>query len=424
MEKQSKKSRFCREKLLIGTYCLQEYAQTESCIADMAKCGIDFVYEGNLPPKTLDLLHKYGISAIVLCGCSYGNDAKTNEARLRSFRDHPAVAAIDMGDEPSSAQLPAVAAEMDSMRGMPDVIPADIIPYVNLFPNYANEEQLAEKDPGRYEKHIETYLKTIGDRVDYLCFDSYMYSAFPTLTYENLLVTANACRKSNKDLWVVLQANSSDPEETMHLGQLYHQAFVSLAFGVRSINWACWTAGWWYNNVLDEQGNKTRVYDDLCKVNDFLHAISPLYMAYRIKQTYLLGHTDLPHFKGFSLRPTYGFDAGPFRSLGIDDHCAAFVGYGEKEVGEGSMLFVTDASNPSGIPHLGLGCAASMDNYFKVYFEKDDAYEYTVYRDGVTEEPKERCGYAWVAVNTHVECGPTCVIITAQKKESKGGEQS
>src|SRR5574344_1021676 len=52
-------------KLNIGTYCLAEYARTESHVKDIADCGIDFVVSVPYDQTLLDLFAKYKLGAIV-----------------------------------------------------------------------------------------------------------------------------------------------------------------------------------------------------------------------------------------------------------------------------------------------------------------------------------------------------------------------
>ena len=44
-----------------------------------------------------------------------------------------------------------------------------------------------------------------------------------------------------------------------------------MAFGAENIIWACYTAGWWSNQVVDENGEKTQQYAKMQKINDCVH---------------------------------------------------------------------------------------------------------------------------------------------------------
>ncbi|MBQ7915173.1 MAG: hypothetical protein IJ315_00110, partial [Firmicutes bacterium] len=68
-------------------------------------------------------------------------------------------------------------------------------------------------------------------------------------------------------MWIVLQVNSKHKEEWISENNLRFQAYTAMAFGAENIIWACYTAGWWHNQVLDEKGEKTQQYEKLKKVN-------------------------------------------------------------------------------------------------------------------------------------------------------------
>ena len=88
---------------------------------------------------------------------------------------------------------------------------------------------------------------------------------------------------------MVLQVNSSQPDVWISEKQLRFQANCALAFGARTIIWACYCAGWWYNHVLDKTGAKTQQYEKLRRVNQELHRMGESYMRYRHVDTFFVG---------------------------------------------------------------------------------------------------------------------------------------
>ena len=115
--------------------------------------------------------------------------------------------------------------------------------------------------------------------------DYYLYSADLPGLYESLTVVSDACRKTGREMWMVLQVNSNQPEVFISEEQLRFQAGCALAFGAQTILWACYCAGWWHNHVLDRQGN----YEKLKAVNAGLHRLGETYMQYRHTETHFVG---------------------------------------------------------------------------------------------------------------------------------------
>jgi len=303
--------RMDRSRLLIGAYCLQPYAGSEAHVRDIAACHIDFmVAVSRHMEDTLDAFAAHGIGAIVngvvpgwwggsgqngsmaLC-----NPLDTYATAAAGFRDHPAIWGIDAGDEPCLSDFDHYGKVVALInRAFPHQFA-----YLNLCPSYGitadngEEAILAQLGTASYEEYLTQACEKIP--TDYLCYDFYQY-AFPDTAegiakaLENLRIASDVARKHGKSLWIVLQVNSHRPDAWISEGQLRYQAFSAMAFGVEAILWACYTAGWFYHNVLDETGQKTRQYDRLQAVNAAIHTLGERYMRYRTVATYGVGSDE------------------------------------------------------------------------------------------------------------------------------------
>ena len=305
------KNRLDRSKFFLGTYILQPYARTEAHIKDLADAGIDVVMCMQSDYKALDLFAKYGVGAIVNDvlpgwwggdGNRAGQMASINtwdqyEAGAAKFVDHPAIVGIDTGDEPSALDFPYYGRVMDfTEKNFPGQFA-----YLNLYPNSASVSQnnatetVNQLGTPTYAEHIEKYCENVG--TDYICYDFYMYSASVAGAYENLRIVADAARDTGRSMWIVLQVNSNKPDIWITENQIRFQAYTAMAFGTESIIWACWTAGWWHNQVIDENGEKTEQYEKVKAVNHEIKSFADTYMKYRRTSTHFIGfgenHPDL-----------------------------------------------------------------------------------------------------------------------------------
>ncbi len=327
------KNRLDRSKFFLGTYILQDYARTEAHIKDLADCGIDVVMCMQSDMDALDLFAKYGVGAMVndvLPGWWGGNGERSGmmhtvntpdkyEASLAAFKEHPAIVGIDTGDEPSALDFPYYG----QVINFTETHFPNQCAYLNLYPNYASvsrnndDETICQLGTKTYAEHIAKYCEFVP--TDYICYDFYMYSASVAGAYENLRIVADACRDTGRDMWIVLQVNSNRPEEWISENQLRFQAYSAMAFGTQSVIWACWTAGWWHNNVLDKNGEKTEQYEKLKTVNHELKALAPTYMKYRRTATHFLGFgEDHPDLKLLAYRPLEVLNTGHFLSVTSD----------------------------------------------------------------------------------------------------------
>ncbi len=322
--------RMNRNKLNIGTYFFKPWAKTEQHVKELKECGIDFVVCMQNDRRMLDLFLKYGIGAIVEGVFPHwwggnGENAGTMEHEIplsvydevqKNFDDHPAIWAIDVADEPSAKDFRHLGRILDKV----DREYKNQFGYLNLYPNYASfakngvEEAMNQLGTETYKEYIDLYCENVG--ADYISYDFYPYSWENTgiaKMYENLYVVADACQKTGKSLWIIPQVNTMWEDLIMSEDHLRFQAFASMAFGAENITWACYTKGWWYYNVLDEDGNKTEQYDKLKKVNAEIKAIADAYMRYKRVNTHFVGFDENDEeIKGTSIIPKKSLNTGVF----------------------------------------------------------------------------------------------------------------
>lgn len=353
--------RMDRSKLNIGAYVLQAYARSEQHVRDIADCGIDFMTWIPYDRRLLDLFQKYHIGAIVNNAVpgwwgGEGKDAgllstkhpmEVYEKGAARFRDHPAIWGIDIGDEPSALDFPYYG---HVYRRVDELFPCQF-PFLNLYPNYASvsqntsEQTVNQLGTPTYQEHIAQYVKYVPS--DYICYDFYLYSINVHQAYENLRVVADACLGSGRSMWIVLQVNSNKEEKWITENQLRFQAYTAMAFGAENILWGCYTAGWWYNNVLDKKGNKTEQYDKLRRVNAEIHLLGPSYMKYRRVRTDFVSFDGTEWLKGVRQASVPTLSNGIFTDLHTLDHSPLVVGTMLSRSGNGdNAVFVCAADDP------------------------------------------------------------------------------
>ena len=361
----TKHARMDRSRINIGVYHLQPYATDEPHIRDLKDCGIDFVLCMRDERPALDLLYKYGVGAILydVLPQWWPKQKKNGQMKniypmemyikaAKKWKDHPAVWAMDLGDEPSALDFAHCA---DVMRKMEEQLANQFI-YLCLYPNYASvtenttNQALSQLGTSTYAEHIKEYCRLIP--ADYLCYDYYVYSSKTNANkvpkyFENLQVTADACTATNRSLWITLQVNSKLPELWISLNQLRYQAYTSMAFGAENIIWACYTGGWWTNQVIDSAGNKTEQYPKLQQVNKEIHALSPVYMKYRRASTSFVGFDNTPWLKGSGIPSAAEHNDGVFAHLHATDHSPLVIGSMLSRNADGThAVFICSADDP------------------------------------------------------------------------------
>lgn len=354
-------ARMDRSKLNIGTYHLKPYACTEENVKALADCNVDFVVCMQDDKATLDLFQKYGVGAVVtgvLPGWWGGDGDRAGqletinpigkyEEAAAKFEDHPAIWGIDIGDEPSALDFPYYGKVFTKV----DEIFPNQFPYLNLYPNYASvavnnaEQTVNQLGTATYAEHIDEYVKNVPS--DYICYDFYVYSCDVQHAYDNLRIVADACTSTNRSMWIVLQVNSLDPEVWVSENQLRFQAWSAMAFGAENIIWACWTAGWWSNQVLDDKGEKTEQYPKLQKVNAEIKTVADNYMKYRRVSTAFVGFEGTSWLEGVGQNGVDALNDGVFEDVCLTDGTPLLAGsMVDRKGGKGAALYVCSVDDP------------------------------------------------------------------------------
>jgi hypothetical protein len=306
----------------------------------LVEAGINLIAGAPYNQKLLDLCHKHGVG-VFLHYVPYPVSATVEqyEDAFAAYVDHPAVWAMDVIDEPNAADLPKIGIMTKKVE---ELFPAGLS-YINLFPNYASSAQLGSNT---YVEHIEAYVEHVD--TDYISYDHYMYANRNSRFLSNLQIVADACQKTGRDLWIVLEV--SNTSRLLNRGEMSVQAYGALSYGTRLINWACWTAGWFEPDlqIVDSNDNYTPMYDHLKSVNHEIQRFADEYMQFERIATFALGELSGQFFDSAALPPMSWEGQNVFTSLSIDRNGAASIGYFEKKDGSEYALLVANGTDIRG----------------------------------------------------------------------------
>lgn len=226
--------------------------------------------------KALDIAWEAGISMIVSCP-----ELKTDPERtVKRFMKHPAVAGYMLRDEPGRADFPDLGSWAKRIRAVDD----GHFCYLNLFPNYANEQQLGTKT---YQEHVDLFIKEVP--IQLLSFDHYpvIGDSLRPEWYENLEIFSDAARKAGKPFWAFALSVAHGPYPIATIPQLRLQVYSDLAYGAQGIQYfTYWTpldTVWKFNNApLTPEGKRTEVYDRIKQVNSEIRNLSRVFLDARV----------------------------------------------------------------------------------------------------------------------------------------------
>lgn len=344
---------FDNSGLLIGGYYggrgLARYA---------AEAGLDFVIDNSVGTEMLDEYYKENVGVIAAGYNLPSNYATVSEANLSrwknfdvsAYKDHPALWGDDLIDEPCAQSYGALAECLNSYHSK---VPGKLA-LVNLFPNYADEEQLGEvsdltfgnKLPllftdqmdaqcVQYKMYVSDYINTLP--TDYISVDIYPYSATADVMgneikstnnayLRNLDILAEACRETGKDLWVITQAagqtqygkkGESHPRWCETIPDISQQMYACLAFGTKAVIHAEFASkGWWDapSHMIGPDGSPTLTYYAVKAVNGYVKVFAQVYGNYDYSSTYMINRAMIAGRNRGGLNCTKAEDIAPIRS--------------------------------------------------------------------------------------------------------------
>ena len=285
-----------RSKLIIGTYFYGKNLYTDEHMRNLADMGVDFIVGIPSDKEVLDLCEKYGVKVLLSStvpawwgdnGQNAGGYAEKfpleelDEIK-KTYPSHPAIWGDYPVDEPNAKDFVHINAVIKRYE---ELFPGQIA-FINLYPNYASVLPSADSDAVSqlgnvtYLEHIEQYAREIEG--DYICFDSYPYGSVFAGYLQNLDDVSSVCRKTGRDMWVIVQTGAWKPEALLDEFQLRWQVNLCLAYGAKSIMHACYSHGWWdpATSCVDDDGNRNPTYYYAKNVNADLRALSDTFMKY------------------------------------------------------------------------------------------------------------------------------------------------
>lgn len=363
-----------RSRLLIGAFYLDDSLHDDRHVKEVADAGIDFLVAVKAETKLLDACRKNGLGMITNSRIPswWGGDGKNAgkyaeklpleklDAVSRTCSPHPALWGDYPVDEPNVRDF----AHIECVVKRYETLFSGLLPFVNLYPIYANtapagiapELQKAPSQLGTasYQEHIDQYVRTVD--TDYICFDSYPFTG-PFAGYlENLDIVGTACRRSGRDMWVIIQTGAWKPKAILDEYQIRWQAYMCLAYGANIVIHASYSPGWWdkTTSCVNKAGEKNVTYRYVQNIDAELHALSDVFMQYASLGVYPCGNVA-----GAGAKMIKQLDAQKRRNemrvcsraerrllAGISADGAAVAGCFRRRDGKGYAVMLVNAQDP------------------------------------------------------------------------------
>lgn len=295
---------------------------TEATAAQMAEGGYNVVWCNK---TQLDTVHKHGLRAMVHDGlinpASLDDPARKAELDqlIAAVKDHPAMYAYFIGDEPNAARFPGLGKLFAYLR---EKDPAHLA-YLNLFPTYASNEQLGNSGDvvTAYTEHLRQYVDLVKPGL--ISYDHYHYTigGDSKQYFLNLGLIRQAALQAGVPFLNIVQACTWAPDSMRipHTAEVRWLVNTSLAYGAQGISYYVYCHPGHYGALATADGQPTPLYYGLQPANrDFVaiaEQLQPLVSlgAYHVNDN-SLGAEALP-------------PAAPVRVAAPGSKAPALIGY-------------------------------------------------------------------------------------------------
>lgn len=256
-------------------------------------CG--FTVAGFVAPGTLDNCEKAGLKAIVSDARTSGYDwsqvdaatARTNvESLLAQVGQHPAVFGYYLRDEPNAGWFP----NLEKVAGPIRELAPGKWPYINLFPDYANNGQLGTAG---YAEYLERFITTCHPKI--VSYDNYALMDGGSVRdnfWSNLESVRAACQKHDLEFWNIALAVAHFNYAEPTAAGFRLQAYSTLACGGRGLSWFTYFAppvGGYRGAAVDQFGNETATWQLVQNVNLQVQKLAPTLLQLKCDDAYHLG---------------------------------------------------------------------------------------------------------------------------------------
>jgi len=259
----------------------------------MSDCGLTVA--GFVSPAALDACRDVGLKAIVDDARSSRYDwmkvdpavARTNvEAMVKEVKDHPAVFGYLLRDEPSAAMFPGLAAVADAIQ---EFHPG-AWPYINLFPNYAEPDQMAAPD---YEAYVRKFVEVCKPPIlSYDHYALYEHGRLRPTYFANLETLRRAGLEHGLPFWNIILTTAHFDYREATPADIRFQVFTSLAYGAKGIAYFTYFSpkiGNFRLGPIDQFGNETPTWAMLREVNLQVARLAPTLLKLKSDAVYHFG---------------------------------------------------------------------------------------------------------------------------------------
>ncbi len=244
---------------------------TDAVAQQMAEGGFNLVWCGS--EKELDIAHGHGLRGQLtdsLLTPAALDDPKRREqldALIARASKHPALYSYHLIDEPNAVQFPALGRLVTYLRQRD---PAHLA-YINLFPTYATNQQLATKGDvaTAYREYLVRYVEQVKPAL--ISYDHYQFrlKGDSDQYFLNLAMIRRAAQQAGVPFLNIVQACTWAPNvmRIPNADELRYLVYSTLAYGAQGISYYVYAHPNHYGSLVSLDGTPGPLYQAVKSYN-------------------------------------------------------------------------------------------------------------------------------------------------------------
>lgn len=232
-------------------------AMTDAAAQQMAEGGFNLVWCNE---TELDVAQRHGLRAQLTDGllspASLDDPQRLEQldALIARVRKHPALYAYFITDEPDASKFPALGKLVAHLR---DRDPQHLA-YINLFPTYANNEQLGTKGDvvTAYREHLRLYVEQVKPSL--ISYDHYQFRLKDDSRqyFLNLAMIRRAAQEAGVPFLNIVQACTWAPDAMRipNPDELRYLVYTTVAYGAQGISYYVYAHPNHYGSLVNLDG--------------------------------------------------------------------------------------------------------------------------------------------------------------------------
>jgi hypothetical protein len=250
---------------------------------------------GFVAPGTLDACQAAGLRAIVSDARTSGYDwAAVDAAKARAnigslvaeVGQHPAVYGYHLRDEPPTGMF----AGLSKVSALIRELSPGKLPYINLFPDYAEQWQLGATNYAEYlERFIATCQPTIISYDNYSLMDD---GSVRQSYWSNLEAVRLACQRHHLEFWNIVLSVAHFNYREPSAADYRFQVYTTLAYGGRGLSYFTYFApqvGNYRAAPIDQFGHQTAQWKFMQNANLQVLKLAPTLLQSTCDAVYHMG---------------------------------------------------------------------------------------------------------------------------------------